>query len=46
MLGNMDDYLDKLEWFILKHHKSCDRLDCTCEAVLKQLSDKAEKSES
>jgi len=45
LLSNIKEYFDKLEYFVIRHHRRCLNPECTCSAVIAHISSKDKTEE-
>lgn len=40
LISNIKEYFEKLEYFIIRHHRRCTTPECTCSSVIAHISSK------
>jgi hypothetical protein len=45
LLSNIKEYFDKLEYFVIRHHRRCLNPECSCSSVIAHISSKSQAEE-
>lgn len=45
LMSNVEEYFDKLQYFVIRHHRRCLNPECACSSVIAHISSKDKTEE-